>query len=336
VNYLRLFVKNYSKLFFLLLIFFLFAVFNASAADVTVAWDANSESDLDGYILFYGTASGNYPNSVDVGNTTQRTLTGLNEGTTYYFAARAYDTSSNESDLSDELVYTLPAPNNSAPNTPVIPTGPSSGYVQTSYSFDTSGTDPDGDLLTYRFDWGDGNISDWGGASGRTHTFVPVGTYCVKAQSQDTHSAVSAWSACLNVSIDVQKSTISASAGLNGSISPAGSVTVDNGTDQFFSINPNQYYRVADVVVDGSSVGSVTTYTFANVDQGHSIAASFVVDNQAPVSKAGADQTVLVTDTVQLNGSGSSDVDGDTLSYTWSITSKPSGSNASLSVRRIR
>ena len=108
-------------------------------------------------------------------------------------------------------------------------------------------------------------------------------------------------------------------------------MTVDNGTDQSFFINPNQNYRVADVVVDGSSIGAVTSYTLNNVDRGHTIAASFVVANQPPVSKAGADQAVPVTATVQLNGSGSSDADGDTLSYTWSITSKPSDSNASLS-----
>ena len=329
MNYLRLAVNRFLNSILLLPLLLVLVAFNASAADVTVAWDANSESDFAGYKFFYGTASGNYTTSVDVGNTTQHTLTGLIEGTTYYFAAKAYDTSKNESDFSEELVYTLPAPN-SAPNTPALPTGPSSGYVQASYSYDTSGTDPDGDLLTYRFDWGDGNISDWGGAYARTHTFASVGTYCVKAQSQDTHSASSAWSACLNVSIDVQKFTISASAGSNGSISPSGSATVDNGADQSFSINPNQYYRVADVVVDGSSVGGITTYTFHNVDRDHTIVASFVADNQPPVANAGADQAVLVTDTVQLDGSGSNDADGDALSYTWSITSKPSGSNGSL------
>ena len=70
MNYLRLVVNHYFKLLLLSLIFFLFAVFNASSADVTVAWDANSESDLDGYKFFYGTSSGNYTFSKDVGNTT--------------------------------------------------------------------------------------------------------------------------------------------------------------------------------------------------------------------------------------------------------------------------
>jgi len=330
VSYLRYFVKRCIKIFHLNLIFFLFVIFNASAADVTVAWNANSEPDLAGYKFFYGTTSGNYTFSTDVGNTTSYTATDLVAGETYYFSAKAYDTSNNESDYSLELVYTLPVPN-SAPNLPASPTGPSNGYVQTTYSYDTSGTDPDGDLLTYRFDWGDGNISGWGGAFSRTHAFSSVGAYCVKAQSQDTHGATSGWSACLNVNIDVLQHTISASAGLNGSISPSGSVTVDNGTDRSFSITPNPNYRVADVLVDGASVASVTNYTFNNVDRNHSIAASFVMDNQAPLSKAGADQSVQVNDTVQLDGSGSTDANGDPLTYTWSFTSRPGGSSAALS-----
>ena len=302
----------------------------ALCADITIAWDANNESDLAGYILFYGTSSRSYSNSIDVGNNTQYTLTGLIDGTTYYFAAKAYNTFDIKSDHSKELVYTLPVAN-SAPNTPAKPTGPNSGFIQTSYGFDTSGTDPDGDLLTYRFNWGDGNISARGGADSRTHAFSSVGTYCIKAQSQDTHGASSVWSACLNVSIDVQKDTISASAGLNGSISPSGSVTVNNGASQSFSIIPNQNYHVADVMVDGSSVGSVTTYTFNNVDRNHTIIASFAMDNQPPVSNVGTDKTVWLSDTVQLDGSNSRDADGDSLTYKWSIVSKPSGSNATLS-----
>ena len=302
----------------------------ALCTDITIAWDANNESNLAGYILFYGTSSRSYSNSIDVGNNTQYTLTGLIDGTTYYFAAKAYNTFDIKSDHSKELVYTLPVAN-SAPNTPAKPTGPNSGFIQTSYGFDTSGTDPDGDLLTYRFNWGDGNISAWGGADSRTHAFSSVDTYCIKAQSQDTHGASSVWSACLNVSIDVQKDTISASAGLNGSISPSGSVTVNNGASQSFSIIPNQNYHVADVMVDGSSVGSVTTYTFNNVDRNHTIIASFAMDNQPPVSHVGTDTTVWLSYTVQLDGSNSSDADGDSLTYKWSIVSKPSGSNATLS-----
>ncbi len=53
--------------------------------------------------------------------------------------------------------------------------------------------------------------------------------------------------------------------------------------------------------------------------------------NSAPVAHAGPDQTRLVSDTVTLDGSGSYDVDGDSISYVWSFESKPAGSTASLS-----
>ncbi|MFO7657150.1 MAG: fibronectin type III domain-containing protein [Bacteroidales bacterium] len=69
--------------------------------------------------------------------------------------------------------------------------------------------------------------------------------------------------------------TITASAGTGGSITPAGSITVNCGASQTFTITPNQGYFVDNVVVDGFSVGAVTSYTFENVTENHSIHATF-------------------------------------------------------------
>lgn len=72
---------------------------------VTVAWDPNPEPTVIGYRAYYGVASRVYTNIVDVGNTTSVTLSGLAEGTRYYFAITAYDILGLESDFSDELSY---------------------------------------------------------------------------------------------------------------------------------------------------------------------------------------------------------------------------------------
>jgi hypothetical protein len=69
--------------------------------------------------------------------------------------------------------------------------------------------------------------------------------------------------------------TITASAGSNGSISPSGTITVNYGSNQTFTITPNTGYHIVDVLVDGLSVGAVTTYTFSNVTANHTISAMF-------------------------------------------------------------
>ena len=69
--------------------------------------------------------------------------------------------------------------------------------------------------------------------------------------------------------------TITATAGPGGSITPSGAVTAVNGSDQSFAIMPDASYHVADVLVDGSSVGPVTSYNFPRVTADHTIAATF-------------------------------------------------------------
>lgn len=73
--------------------------------------------------------------------------------------------------------------------------------------------------------------------------------------------------------------TITASAGTGGSISPSGSVGVREDTDKTFTITPAEGYIIADVLVDGKSVGAVTSYTFEDVQKKHTIEAVFAKDN---------------------------------------------------------
>ena len=70
--------------------------------------------------------------------------------------------------------------------------------------------------------------------------------------------------------------TIKATAGAGGSISPSGNVSVREGGDQTFTITPDEGYAVANVKIDGKSIGAVKSYTFENVSSPHTIEAIFV------------------------------------------------------------
>ena len=79
---------------------------NVQASEpVTLAWDANTEPDLAGYIVEYGTASQQYTQSLSLGKVTQVTVTGLLADTTYYFVVRAYNNVGAVSSPSNEIVY---------------------------------------------------------------------------------------------------------------------------------------------------------------------------------------------------------------------------------------
>ena len=70
--------------------------------------------------------------------------------------------------------------------------------------------------------------------------------------------------------------TIKAAAGVNGSISPTGNVSVREGRDQTFTITPNKGYAVAKVLIDSKNVGAVKSYTFENVKKNHTIEVVFM------------------------------------------------------------
>jgi hypothetical protein len=99
-------ISSFSKAItfgILFLIFISFSAGNVFSAEVLLTWEPNSESDLAGYKIHYGTAGGEYTNVVDVGNVTDCTIGSLEEGLTYYFAATAYDSFGNESAYNEEI-----------------------------------------------------------------------------------------------------------------------------------------------------------------------------------------------------------------------------------------
>ena len=77
---------------------------------------------------------------------------------------------------------------------------------------------------------------------------------------------------------------ITASAGTGGIITPSGAVSVNAGSDKTFQFIPDSGYEVSDVTVDGSSVGSNTSYTFTNVSANHTIRVTFALSPQVTVT----------------------------------------------------
>ena len=76
-----------------------------SAARVTLEWNAVIHPLLEGYRVYYGTSSGDYDVTLDVGNWTSCTIADLEDDETYYFAVTAYSTEGEESDFSNEVIW---------------------------------------------------------------------------------------------------------------------------------------------------------------------------------------------------------------------------------------
>ncbi len=103
-----------------------------------------------------------------------------------------------------------PAPpsQNNPPVTPSTPEGATTGYIDTTYDFTTTSTDPDNDNIKYKFNWGDGSISNWtnltdsGTQISLSHSWSSSGIYKINAIAQDENDQNSSWSEILNITIE--------------------------------------------------------------------------------------------------------------------------------------
>ena len=124
------------------------------------------------------------------------------------------------------------------------------------------------------------------------------------------------------VTFEIITHTITASAGPNGSISPSGAVTVNDGENQTFNITPAIGYAIDEVLVDGISAGPVNSYEFTNVMEDHVISATFVPASfTVTASVAGGNGTVAPpTQPVGYGGTATIDIMPDEGYYVASIT----------------
>jgi len=119
----------------------------------------------------------------------------------------------------------------------------------------------------------------------------------------------------------VQTYGISAAAGSNGSVSPAGNTTVASGSSQSFTILPNSGYSIADVTVDGVSHGPITSYTFSDVTAAHTIAATFAINSYTITATAGSGGAVTpALATVNYGGSQTVSITANTGYHVTGVT----------------
>jgi hypothetical protein len=227
-----------------------------------------------GYKLYWGTQAGQYALLADVGKSVSQVVSDLQTGSTYYFAATAYNAQGAESDYSNELSYKVPATTSTCSYT----------ITPTSASFAPAGGTGTVSVATQTgCSWTASSPATWikitSGASGTANGTV---TYTVSANtgtSSRTASTSIAGKVFSVTQAGVQTTatyTITASAGSGGSISPSGSVSVSKGSSKSFTVTPATGYRLAYLVVDGKRVRtSASTYTFSNIVANHSIAAYF-------------------------------------------------------------
>lgn len=132
--------------------------------------------------------------------------------------------------------------------------------------------------------------------------------------------------ATVTISVTSASCTITASAGTGGTINPTGAVPVILGSSQTFQITANGGYTISNVLVDGASVGPLSSYTFSTVTSNHTITASFAATtNQilTSISVAPASASVPVNGTKQFTATAK-DQSGNVMvtqpSFNWSVS----------------
>jgi len=359
------------------LIFFIILVLLPAfsiAAQVTMAWDPNDPTP-DGYRIYQRTEGQTYDYSQPVwtGTDTTGTIDNLNLDITYYFVVQAYvgeEKSGDSNEISflstspSATTYTISASTTdhgsiSPSGTVTVEAGvdqtfgilPDDGYhvtdvlvdgvsigVVSSYTFHNvaadhsitaefaintytllATTDTNGSLSP------SGNVTvDHGTSQGFTITAAPgyrVADVLVDDNSVGSISSYQFYQVVedhtIHATFVADTYTISAMAGDNGTITPSGNTGVSFGDRQTYVLTPNSGCSIMDVIVDGVSVGSATTYTFSDVEANHTIEALFALENLPPTADAGPDQTVDERRTVTLSGLNSIDSDDGIAAFQW-------------------
>jgi hypothetical protein len=282
---------------------------------------------------------------MDVGNSTTCVVTGLEQGRTYYFAATAVNAAKIESGFSNEVSTTLSISN----QPPLANAGPDQN-VNEGATVTLSGAnskDPEGGVLTYAWSQVSGSPVSFSNPSAAQTTFVPPNvapngetlgfqltvTDPGGLQSSDTCLVNVVWvnqppSANAGTDLSVNEATMVTMNGA-GSSDPDGFAlsyewSQTSGTSVALS-NPyaaQPTFLAPSVAPDGETLAFQLTVTDSGGLQARdSCIVNVVRIAQPPLAEAGPDQNVNQGVSVTLDGTGSTDPNGDLLAYSWLQTS---------------
>ena len=344
---------------FLLLLFFSFIILAsiiifssvvAHSAQVTLAWDPNTEQNLAGYKLYYGFESGNYVYSIDVGNQPSYSISDLEPNRLHYFAATAYDNNGNESDFSEEITYLTPSGN----MPPVANAGPdqtvTEGYTITLSGLNSS--DPDDGIASYLWEQTGGPAVNISNPTDTQPTFVAP-----DASSQDVSltfqltvediGGLKSTDTCV-VNVSWTNTSPIADAGPDQTVTEGYTITLSglNSSDPDDGIASYLWEQTGGPVVnisnptdiqptfvapdassqDVSLTFQLTVEDFGGLRSTDTCVVNVSWTNTPPVADAGPDQTVDEGVTVTLDGSNSSDPDDGIAFVRWKqLTGIPVG-----------
>jgi len=288
-------IRNVTVLVFLFLILFPLPVM---AASLVVTWNANTEDDLKGYKVYYGQASRDYTSSIDVGNVTNYKIDGLSGGNTYFVSVTAYDNSGNESSYSEEVSASIPLADTTPPQGSITI---NSGVERTSsrtVTLGLSASDPSG-VITMKLS-NDGTTWSDAMAYSSSKTWELSAGDGVKSVYALFEDAAGNWmttpvSASIELLLDTDNDGMPDSWELSK------------------GLNPNDASDASEDM-DNDGVPNLQEYT-AGTDPNDA-------SDNVPVANAGPDIETVPT-RVYLDGSSSTDPNGDSLTYTWSQVSGP-------------
>jgi hypothetical protein len=158
----------------------------------------------------------------------------------------------------------------------------------------STGTGP----LTYAWDFDNNGVTD-SASQNPTYTYPTAGTYTVNLTV--TNAGGNDSEVKTNYITVGSSYTITASAGANGAISPSGVLSVASGATPTYTITPNTGYHVGDVLVNGTSVGAVTSYVFPSVTTNMTISATFAINTYTITAPAGANGAVTPAGVTTVN-----------------------------------